>query len=103
MTEKHKYYSCTSGGCVHVVDGKPTCPNCTKITKYLPHHDLLGSKPVEVIPVFLVRRTNTKIKDWFWGCPNFPKCRYSKNRPKTQEEIKTNVRIWANSLYAPNT
>jgi hypothetical protein len=92
----------TYGGRVDKVEGRLTCPHCTKIVEHLPWHDLLGSQPVIVTPVFLVRCINSKTQDWFWGCPNFPECKYSKNRSKTEAERTSDTRAWANSLYPPN-
>jgi len=92
----------TYGGRVDKVEGRLTCPVCTEIAEYLPWHDILGSRPVKVIPVFLIKRTNSRTQDWFWGCPNFPKCKYTKNRNKTHVEQTRETRAWANSLYPPN-
>lgn len=92
----------THCGQVDTVAGKRTCPECTKILKYLPHHDPLGAQPVKVEPVYLVRRVNKATKDWFFGCPNFPKCRYSENRPRTKAERGIATRAWANALFGPN-
>ncbi len=89
----------TDCGRVTIVDNKLVCPNCTTILHYLPWHDPIGEQPVEVIPVFLIKKINRKTKDWFFGCPNFPKCRYAKSRPKTAQEINIKCRAWANSLY----
>ncbi len=92
----------TYGGRVAWVENKVTCPECTKIVRYLPWHDPLGAQPVEVEPVFLVRRINKRTNDWFFGCPNFPKCKHSKNRPKTNAERDMASRSWANGLYDPH-
>ena len=92
----------TYGGRVDLVDGKRCCPECTKIVRYLPWHDPLGAQPVEVKPVFLVRRVNKRTNDWFFGCPNFPKCKHSENRPKTKAERDIATRSWANALYDPH-
>lgn len=93
----------TYGGVVREADGKRTCPNCTKILRYLPWHDPLGIQPVEVKPVFLIKRVNQKTGDWFFGCPNFPACKHSENRPKTKAERDIGCRAWANALYDPNS
>lgn len=96
------YFSWTYAGRVDRVEKRLTCPECTKIVRYIPWHDELGSRPVEVIPVFLVKRINKKTGDWFFGCPNFPKCKYSKSRPKTKTEKDREIWSWANSLYNIN-
>lgn len=93
----------TYGGAVRLVEGRRTCPDCTEIVRYLPHHDPLGTQPVEVKPVFLVRRVNKRTNDWFYGCPNFPKCKHSENRPKTKAERDIATCSWANALYDPHS
>jgi ssDNA-binding Zn-finger/Zn-ribbon topoisomerase 1 len=57
---------------------------------------------VKVKPVFLVRKTNKKTGDWFYGCPNFPKCKYSENRPLTKAESDAKVCAWANAQCGPH-
>ena len=101
LIENEKITTCfawTHCGKVDNVDDKLTCPHCTKIMRYIPWHDSLGSQPVEVNPVFLIRRVNKRTNDWFFGCPNFPKCKYSKNRPKTKQEKDIMVRASMNAI-----
>jgi hypothetical protein len=99
ITHSVKPRAWTHCGTVHTVDGKRVCPDCTKITRCLPWHDPLGAQPVDVEPVFLVKRINKRTGDWFYGCPNFPRCRHSENRPKTKAERSIETRAWANALY----
>ena len=60
------------------VDHKRICPSCSKRT------GVAGSwyDPLTITePVFLIKRVNRSAMEEFWGCPNFPKCRYSWNPP----------------------
>ena len=47
--------------------------------------------------ILLIKRINKKSKDWFLGCPNFPKCKFSQNRPDTAKEMDIKIWAWANS------
>jgi hypothetical protein len=61
-------------------NGKLICPYCSK-TK-----GIWGSwyAPEELVePLFLVEKLNSKTQQKFFGCPNFPKCKYSYNKPRT--------------------
>lgn len=78
---------------------KRYCPKCTEV-HHLPHDATYAG--VSKNPVFLVRRTNKKTNDWFYGCPNFPKCKYSENRPKTHQEITRETWAWANAQCGPH-
>lgn len=71
---------------------KPYCPGCTKDARL--GNDTSGYR-YSVAPVFLVKRTNSKTGDWFWGCPNFPSCKFTKSRPLTQLERDAITRAWA--------
>lgn len=77
---------------------KRFCPKCTKI-EHFPFDCTYAGKTSN--PIYLVKRTNKDTKDWFWGCPNFPKCKYSENRPLTREEKDIKIRSWANSRCGP--
>lgn len=60
-------------------DGRLICPYCSK-TK-----GIWGSwyTPKELVePLFLVERLNSKTQQKFFGCPNFPNCKYSYNKPR---------------------
>jgi hypothetical protein len=61
------------------VDGKRTCPNCSEYTGM---EASWLDPPKLVTPVFLVERINKTSNEKFWGCPNFPKCKYSYNKPR---------------------
>ena len=74
--------------------GKRYCPKCTKVHHY--QHDSTYAG-VSKNPVMMVKRTNKSTGDWFWGCPNFPKCKYSENRPPTSEETRRRTWAWANA------
>lgn len=80
---------------------KPFCPECSKV-KFGYASDGISFGPMSDSPVLLVKRTNSKNKDWFYGCPNFPKCHFTKRRPATAEERKIKIRAWANSLCGPH-
>ncbi len=56
----------------------PICPRCSKFT------GLSGSwySPKKILfPVYCIKRRNKKTGDEFYGCVNFPKCKYSYNEP----------------------
>jgi len=78
---------------------KRYCPKCTEIVHFSHDSTYAGCS---VSPAFLVRRINSKTNDWFYGCPNFPKCKYTQKRPPTQREIDIKTKAWANSLGAEN-
>lgn len=56
-----------------------TCPNCSEYTgmeaSWLDPPKLMKA-------VYCVKRVNRATLEEFWGCPNFPKCRYSYNKPR---------------------
>lgn len=66
-----------SGPCS--VDGKRTCPVCSEYTGRV---ESWCDPPKLVTPVYLVKRINGKTKELFWGCPNFPKCKFSYQKPR---------------------
>lgn len=77
------------------------CPHCTKIG-YEPIESDRPYAPYTYKIYYLVKRINKSTNDWFWGCPNFPTCRYSENRPLTQEEQDIKTWAWANSYAGPH-
>lgn len=79
--------------------GPPYCKKCTKIIHFRFDYTYAGCS---FNPIYLIKRINKKTKDWFWGCPNFPKCKYSKNRLLTKKENDIKIYVWANSLYGPH-
>lgn len=79
--------------------GPRYCPKCTKVV-YSSYDSTYAGYSEE--PIYLVKRINSNTKDWFWGCPNFPKCKYSENRPLTDKERKIKLVAWANSLEGPH-
>lgn len=79
--------------------GKNYCPKCTKILHHRFDSTYAG---FSLNPVILVKRINKKTNDWFWGCPNFPKCKYSRNRSKTHREIQIQTWAWANAQEGPH-
>lgn len=87
-------------GKVTRVNNRPVCPLCSHITKWYSSTSL--DHPVEVEPMFLVKRVNRHTNDWFWGCPNFPRCRHTENRPPTREELDIKTWAWANATNPPN-
>ena len=74
---------------------KRYCPHCTKVFREQFDSTYAG---FSYSPAFLVKRINSKTKDWFYGCPNFPKCKYTEKRPETSIERNIRIRAWANSL-----
>ncbi len=82
------------------LDHKIYCPNCTQLI-YSPT-DYYRSHKYSKNPIFLVKRINKKTNDWFWGCPNFPKCKFSQNRPETSEERNRRTWAWANATGGPH-
>lgn len=62
-------------------EGKFTCPWCSQYTGM---EASWYDPPVMVSPVYCIKRVNKQTQDTFWGCPNFPKCKYSYNKPRTQ-------------------
>lgn len=59
--------------------GKRTCPSCSEYTGM----EASWSDPPKLVkPVYCVERVNRATQEKFWGCPNFPKCRYSYNKPR---------------------
>lgn len=69
---------------------KNYCPKCTVV-----HYEKYDSSYAGYSknPVLLVKRINKQTKDWFYGCPNFPKCKFSRSRPRTSHEIY--IKDWA--------
>lgn len=62
-------------------DGKRTCPNCSTYTGM----EASWLDPAKMVtPVYCVERTNKSTGEKFWGCPNFPSCKYSYNPPRKQ-------------------
>jgi DNA topoisomerase-1 len=62
------------------VKGVPRwCKECTK-TFSRPHINPRSKEICTEDPVWLVLREGKYGK--FWGCPNFPKCKYSESVPK---------------------
>ena len=75
------------------------CPNCTKVEHFSYDSTYAGRAKN---PVLLVKKINKNTKDWFYGCPNFPTCKYTKNRPKTKSEKDIEIRSWANAQCGPH-
>jgi len=71
---------------------KPYCPSCTGDLSYRGTEGYFAKDPV-----FLIKRNNRNTNDWFWGCPNFPRCKHSRNRPKTIAERNISTWAWANA------
>jgi ssDNA-binding Zn-finger/Zn-ribbon topoisomerase 1 len=86
-------------GAKRLAFGPRYCPKCTKIINYKFDYTYAGCS---YNPVFLIKKQNKKTKDWFWGCPNFSKCKYSENRAQTKVEKDIKIRAWANSLCGPH-
>lgn len=74
--------------------GPRYCPYCTVVNHFARDSTYAGASEN---PVYLVKRINKQTNDWFWGCPNFPKCNYSENRPLTMEEKNIKTWAWANA------
>jgi ssDNA-binding Zn-finger/Zn-ribbon topoisomerase 1 len=75
------------------------CPRCTKVLHFQYDSTYGGCSHN---PILLVKRINKNTKDWFWGCPNFPKCKYTESRPKTRFERGIQIRSWANAQCGPH-
>jgi ssDNA-binding Zn-finger/Zn-ribbon topoisomerase 1 len=86
-----------------IVTGKRYCPKCTKVKEC--NDDRSGGfagVKMSKDPVWLVRKVNRETQHWFYGCPNFPECRHSENRPLTAEEVKFRTRARANAFCGPH-
>ena len=70
------------------------CPRCTQVVHFQ-HDSTYAGKSKN--PAILVKRINKKTNDWFFGCPNFPRCTYSENRPQTMQERNVKTWAWANA------
>jgi hypothetical protein len=75
------------------------CPHCTKVLHFQYDSTYAGCSHK---PILLVKRANKNTKDWFWGCRNFPKCKYTENRAKTRIEREIKTRSWANAQCSPH-
>lgn len=79
----------------HLGHGEKFCPKCTEI------NCIDGSLYYKVL-VRLEYKKNKKTNDWFYGCSNFPKCKYSENKVLTEEERQVKIESWANAQCGPH-
>lgn len=86
-------------GAIMLWPGPRYCRECTKVNHFKYDSTYAG---YSMNPVYLMKRFNKITNDWFWGCPNFPKCKYSENRSKTRKEKDIKTWAWANSLCGPH-
>lgn len=86
-------------GYIMLWPGPRYCPRCTVVVHFRGDYTYGGCSKN---PIYLVKRKNKTTNDWFWGCPNFPECKYSENRAKTARERDIDIWAWANAQCGPH-